>query len=221
MVPAPTYAKILTMLGEARPGEAFGGQLSIPEGNRVLGILFFSENLGHPQVQDIVSNIDSLNHRSGSHIQFLMAGLSRGDGSKLLFELDGNGIFFNTGDFWNLVDEMQARVAGWQFDFGVDLLLVDIEGQAPGRSLNYRDAIYFKLDELVKQGICVSASQALDRVIQLSRETALFSTRDITAKFQATSRGNWFKAMLLKMFPDSVGRLARIEAVLGGGRAIE
>jgi hypothetical protein len=60
----------------------------------------------------------------------------------------------------------------------------------------------------------------IGKIIKIRRENADLCAKDIQSKFQETFDVNWFKGLILSMFPKNFQELARAKAVLGGGSAI-
>ena len=83
-----------------------------------------------------------------------------------------------------------------------------------------QNAIFFKIDELIKAEIFDSSSQLFGKIIKFSTENKIDSVRMIRGMLEEGFGVNWFKALILDMFPKSLRKLARAQAILGGGRAV-
>lgn len=227
MVPAPAFEELTKMLNSDRTIWNDSGPLSVFSDNvKIIGFVFFGQDFEKEPARGVLKNIDLLNEHSGEHIHFLLAGFSRfGPNSDernapKVCDLEGVPIYFNPRAFNTFREEFTRRIDGWDFDYGMDLILLNVRREKPVRVLDFGGAIYFKLDEMVKIGVCDNASQILGKITNFMEDNKIDDVDQIRKLFEDGFGRNWIKALILDLFPASIGKLARAKAVLGGGRAL-
>lgn len=221
MIPAPALDEIDLMLNEKAPWGVSGPLTRIGEKIRVLGFIFVPPDAADSNVANLLYNINLLHKDSGNNFHFILVGVSQFSGERAVGKIDDVNIYYNSGNFSEFRESMEKKLEGWRYDYSLEIVFIDIVGEAPNRSLNFDSAIYFKIDEIVKSGICDNASQFLGKIIKLSRDSKFMSVKDILRFFQSQFGVNWIKALILSAFPRSIQKLARVSAVLGGGRAVD
>lgn len=166
-----------------------------------------------------------LNIHSAKHIHFLLPGVSaygpnEDDDSTELTKLGGVSLHYNPKAFFSFKDSFEKKIVGWNFDYGMDLVLANVVGERPESKIDLQNAIFFKIDELIKSEIFDSPSQLFGKIIKFSSENKINNVREIRTMLEESFGINWFKALILGMFPKSVQKLAQSKAILGGGRAV-
>jgi hypothetical protein len=136
MIPAPHYQHLDAMLNAGGANLGIHHVPSIPGEPRLLGFVFFSQNYERDPAKDFIKNINVLNIHSAEHIHFLLPGISlygpnEGDDSTELGKLDGTTLYYNPRAFSSFKEEFEKKIDGWNFDYGMDLVLTNIVGERP------------------------------------------------------------------------------------------
>ena len=131
MIPAPDYSHIQAILNDERFDVGRHPVSGIPAGRNVLGFIFFDQNIKRDPVSDFLDNINLLNEHSGDVIHFFLPGVSlfgpnEGDNSKKIGEIHGVSAYHNARAFMSFVGEFERRIPKWKYNFGVDLVLMDV-----------------------------------------------------------------------------------------------
>jgi hypothetical protein len=225
MIPAPSYRHLQMLLNEDYP-EIGGYPVSgIPPNRSLVGFLVFDQNIAREPVSDFLENIDMLNEHSGDLVHFFLCGVSRygynnGQSHKEIGTLGGATLYHNSPAAMSFIRGFEESIPGWKYEMGVDLILIDVMQVDRERRLDFQSAIYFKVEELIKLGIVDRTSEFLGKIIRFVRSSPDRGTRAFSASLKKEFGVNWFKAMILALFPGAVGKLARGQAVLGGGAAL-
>jgi hypothetical protein len=117
-------------------------------------------------------------------------------------------------------DEFEKRIPRWKYDFGVDIVLLDAVATDGRRTLDFSSAIFFKVEEFIELKIVDRTSQLLGKIVKFRREEKMATAKDAKLLFQEQFGVNWFKGLILALFPKSIQQMAKAQAVLGGGSAI-
>lgn len=224
MIPAASYKHIDNILNEESFKIGSGFASGLPENSRTVGFILFDQNFGQASITDVVGNLDMLNIHSGSYIHFFLCGVSKfgpnEPGARELGELDGVNLYHNAAALFSFVDAFEKEIPGWKYDLGFELVLVDVVEEMGRKRLNFSSSVYFKVDELIKVGIIERPSDLFGKLVKFSREGKLSNATAFRDELRRAFGVNWLKAMILAMFPKSVGKLTRTEAALGGGASL-
>ncbi len=224
MIPAPTYDQINRILNETRFELDLGTATSIPSTARTVGFILFDQNFDRYSISDFVRNLDTLHVRSGTSIHFFLCGVSmyggNEPGARKLGELDGAELYHNAKAAHSFVAAFEQKVPGWNYDLGFELLLVDVVEEVGRKDLDFSSAVYFKVDELLKLGIIERPTQLFGKLVKFSLEGKFINAAAFRHELRSVFGGNWVKGLVLAMFPKSIRKLARAEAVLGGAAAV-
>jgi hypothetical protein len=197
----------------------------VPSDRNLIGFVLFDQNFSRDPISDFLSNIDMLNTYSGKYVHFFLCGVSfygsnQYDTSKEIGRIGGKFIYHNSGAAMSFVTAFQDNISSWEYDFGVELILIDVVSVDGRRRLDFDSAIYFKVEELIKLKIIDRTSQLLGKLIRLVQTSEVRTSRDFLGHLKGQFGINWFKGLVLALFPKAVGKLARGQAVLGGGAAL-
>ena len=126
-------------------------------------------------MEDFISNIQLLHKSSGSHLHFLLPGISLfagnlGDQAKKLGELDGASLYHNVEAFLSFRDEFERQIDGWEFDVGVKVVFVDIAEIGGKRVLNFKSALSFDVEAMIETGIIARTSELLGKIIRFKKK---------------------------------------------------
>lgn len=225
MLPAPGYKYIEAILNEETFDVGRYCAHGIPVERSVVGFVFFDQNLSRDPVDDFLSNIDLLNEYSGNYIHFFLPGVSyfaanEGENGVLVGQVSGNPAFHNAAAFTSFKDEFEKRIPEWNYEYGVDVVLMDVIEVDGRRVLDFSSAIFFKVEEFIHLGIVERTSQLLQKIIKFQRDSKLICSKDARVLLGNEFGKNWFKGLVLGLFPNSIQELARAQAVLGGGSAL-
>lgn len=225
MVPAPSFEYIERILND----EFFKIGQNYVEGiktnNNVVGFVFFDQNFKRAPITDFIENIDLLNKHSGKNIHFFLPGISfygsnAGDKSKEVGSLNKAIIYHNARAFDSFRMEFEHRIPSWKYGYGVDIVLIDVIDVGGVRQLDFESAIFFKVEELIREGIVDKTSELIGKIIKYRTDSGLQRVREIQNAMTSAFKEDWLKAFILSMFPKSISSLARGQAVLAGGRAV-
>ncbi|MBU6418257.1 MAG: hypothetical protein KGQ79_00840 [Proteobacteria bacterium] len=225
MLPAPDYGYINKILNEEHFLVGNNPAQGIPTGRNVIGFIFFDQNLRREPVSDFLDNINLLNQYSGKQIHFFLPGVSlfgpnEGDHAVLIGEVDGINAYHNSRAFMSFKDEFEQKIPQWKYNFGVDIVLVDVIGAKGNRTLDFSSAIFFKVEEFIQLKIVDRTTELLGKIIKFHREAKLATAKDAKLLLQQQFGIDWFKSLIFVLFPKSIQKLARAQAVLGGGAAL-
>lgn len=225
MLPAPEYRYINALLNSESFDIGKYYASGIPEGHNVVGFIFFDQSIKRPPVSDFLDNIDLLNRHSGDLIHFFLPGVSLygpndGDHAVSLGRVRGVNAYHNTNAFMSFKDEFERRLPQWNYEFGVDIVLMDIVLLDGRRVLDFESAIFFKVEEFIQLKIVDRTTELIGKIIKFRREAKLATAKDAKMLLQEQFGINWFKGLVLALFPKSIERLAKAQAVLGGGSAL-
>lgn len=101
-----------------------------------------------------------------------------------------------------------------------DLIIIDVRLHDGRKQLDFSSAIFLKVEELIKLGIFDRTTELLSKLIELTKAQRISTARDFREELRGGFGIDWIKALVLSMFPAAVTKLARTEAVLGGGTAL-
>ena len=202
-----------------------GHARGIPFDHKVVGFIFFDQNIQRPAASDFLANLSLLNEHSGQVIHFFLPGVSLygpndGDHAVQIGTLDGANAFHNTKAFISFKRQFENELPQWRYDLGVELVMIDVVETSGIRMLDFNSAVFFKVEEFIKLEIVDRTTELLTKIIKFQRESSLDTARDTKLALQAQFGINWFKGLVLAMFPKAIRDLARAQAVLGGGSAI-
>lgn len=155
---------------------------------------------------------------SDKHFHFFCPGVAvfgSNERSTSFATIDSENLYFEPRAFANFVGELSSRIRHWKYDFGTDLILVDI---SPDGEPMYDQAMFFHVDAVVDAGLCSSSAQFCGKIASFVRNGDAGTASDIQKLLSEQFGVNWFKAMILGLFPKAVGKLARGVSALGGGR---
>jgi len=186
---------------------------------------FFDQSVKRQPVSDFLDNINLLNENSGSLIHFFLHGVSlygpnEGDHAMALGEIHGTSAYHNAKAFMSFKKEFEKRIPQWKYNFGVDIVLVDVIKIHGKRTLDFKSAIFSKVDEFIQLKIVDRTTELLGKIIKFRREANLATAKDAKLLLQEEFGINWFKGLVLALFPKSIQQMAKAQAVLGGGSAL-
>ena len=224
MIPAPSYDQIDRILNEEsfRLGNGFAE--GVPYKTRTVGFILFDQSFGRASITDVVGNLDMLNIHSGTNIHFFLCGVSKfgpnDGGARELGELEGVTLYHNAEAAYSFARAFEREIPGWSYDLGFELVLVDVLEDGGRKKLDFRSAVFFKVEELIKVGIIERPSDLLGKLVKFSREGKFDNAAAFRDELRRIFGINWLKGLILAMFPKSVGKLARTQAALGGGASL-
>lgn len=221
MIPAPHYDNIDQLLNQDNVFMNAGFSEGFPRNSQTVGFIIFDQNFERDPVVDFIRNIDMINQHSGSDFYFFMCGISRfgrnENGARQIGEMDGVPLYHNPQSLQSFISAFQNNIQEWSYNFGFDIILIDIITDREHRKLDYSSVIFFHIDELINAQIINRPSQLIGKIIRLSREGKCSNAAAFRREFKITFGVNWFKSLILALFPAQIGKLARAQAALGGG----
>jgi hypothetical protein len=225
LLPAPDYKYINAMLNEPWFDVGRHPAKGIPAGRNVIGFVFFDQSVKRQPVTDFLDNINLLNEHSGNLIHFFLPGVSlyganEGDHAVSLGEIHGISAYHNAKAFMSFKEEFERRIPQWKYNFGVDIILVDVVELNGKRALDFSSAIFFKVEEFIQLKIVDRTTELLGKIIKFRRDAKLATAKDAKLLLQEQFGINWFKGLVLALFPKSIREMAKAQAVLGGGSAL-
>jgi hypothetical protein len=225
MIPAPSFEYIDHILNDDFFEVGHHPAKGIKKNNNVVGFVFFDQNFKRAPISDFIENIDLLNKHSGKNIHFFLPGISlygvnSGEKSKEIGCLNNAPIFHNAKAFNSFRVEFEHRIPSWRYGYGVDIVLIDVVEVDGLRKLDFESAIFFKVEEFIREGIVNKTSELIGKIIKYRTDSGLHRVREIQNAMTSAFREDWIKALILSIFPKSISSLARGQAVLAGGRAV-
>ncbi|HWA90455.1 MAG TPA: hypothetical protein VG889_10495 [Rhizomicrobium sp.] len=225
MIPAPEYRHIDAILNKEWFDVGRHSAPGIPTDRSVVGFIFFDQSVTRQPVADFLDNINLINEHSGNIIHFFLPGVSlyssnEGDHAVPLGQIHGTNAFHNSKAFMSFKREFEREIPQWKYDFGVDLVLVDVVLRGGRRVLDFDSAIFFKVEEFIRLKIVDRTTELLGKIIKFRRDAKLVTAKDARLLLQEQFGINWFKVLVLALFPKAIRDLARAQAVLGGGSAL-
>lgn len=221
MIPAPHYDNIDQLLNQEDLFMNEGFLKGFPKNSQTVGFIIFDQNFERGPVIDFIKNIDMINQHSGSDFYFFMCGISRfgknENGARHIGEMDGVPLYHNPQYLQSFINAFQDNIPGWSYNFGLDIILIDIINDGNFKRLDYSSVIFFHIDELINSGIIDRPPQLIGKIIKLSREGRCGNAAAFRNELKLTFGVNWFKGLILALFPAHIGKLARAQAALGGG----
>ena len=225
MIPAPDYSHIELLLNQEHFSIGHHHANGIPARHNVVGFVFFDQSIKRPAVSDFLDNLSLLNEHSGELIHFFLPGISlfgpnSRDNAVQIGKINGNDAYHNTRAFMSFKIEFEQKLPQWQYDFGVELVMMDVIEIAGKRHLDFDSAVFIKVEEFIRLKIIDRTTELFTKIIRFRRESKLMTARDTKIALQTQFGVNWFKGLVLAMFPRAIQDLARAQAVLGGGSAL-
>ena len=224
MVPAPSFEHLERLLNEETIQLEHGFAEGIPRETKTVGFIVFDQNFSRSPIRDLVENLDMLHRHSGTHMHFFLCGVSKfGPNDRTareLGKLNGVPLYHSASAAGSFITAFEREIPNWRYNLGFDLILVDVAETDGGRRLDYSSAVYFRIEELIKQGIIDRPSELLGKLVKFVRDSGVENAAGFKDELKSVFETNWLKALILAMFPKHVGKLARAEAVLGGGAAV-
>lgn len=225
LLPAPDYRYMKAILNNASFDVGHHHAHGIPAGRSVVGFIFFDQSVKRPPVSDFLDNINLLNEHSGNLIHFFLPGVSlygpnEGDYAVALGEIRGISAYHNAMAFMSFKEEFEKHIPQWRYNFGVDIVLMDVIQINGTRTLDFSSAIFFKVEEFIQLKIVDRTTELLGKIIKFRREAKLATAKDAKLLLQEQFGINWFKGLVLALFPKSIQNMAKAQAVLGGGSAL-
>ena len=224
MIPAPLFCYIERMLNDETIQLEDGIAEGFPLETRTIGFLVFDQNYSRCPIQDLVGNLDMLNAHSGTHLHFFLCGVSKygmnEKGDKYLGKMDGVRLYHNARAANSFIEAFRRNIPGWHYDMGLDLVLVDVrEDNRNQRELDFSGAVYFRVEELIKQKIVDRPSELLGKFIKFASEDRFASAAEFRGELTRQYGTQWLQGFLLAMFPKHVRKLMRAGTTLLGGTA--
>jgi len=224
MIPAPSYNQIDKILNE----ESFrlGGGIvpGVPRKTRTVGFILFDQSFNRDSIEDFVGNLDMINIHSGTHIHFFLCGVSKygsnGGGARELGKLNGVVLYHNAEAAHSFVEAFEHNIPGWNYDLGFELVLVDVIENDLHKELDFNSSVFFKIEELIKVGVIDRPSDLFAKIVKFTRQGKFKNAAAFRDELRSLFGINWLKGLIFAMFPESVGRLARTEAALGGSASL-
>lgn len=173
MVPTPSYDDLNRMFNEDRPRTPEGFLVTVDEIIDTIAFIFISPDIGDRMISSLSNSIHNLHHDSGRKFHFLLPGISKYSGDKVVSNIDGWDLYYQTRKFIEFCREFENRIPNWKYDYGIDLILIDLIGRKPDRNLDFDSAEIIKVDQAVRLGLVSSPAQLLGRVIRISSEGAI------------------------------------------------
>ena len=224
MIPAPSYEHIDNLLNLESFSVGHGFASGFPSKTRTVGFILFDQNFDRSPIKDVMSNLDMLNLHSGTDIHFFLCGISQygsnDEHAKEVGTLNGVSVYHNAKSVHSFIRAFAEQIPRWNYEYGCELILVDVKENEGRRSLNFETAVFFKIEQLIKVGVIGRPSDLLGKLIKFSRESKLSSASDFREELRRLFGINWLKGLILALFPKAVGKLARAEAALWGGSAL-
>jgi hypothetical protein len=225
MIPAPDYSYIEAILNEEWFSVGHGHAQGIPTKHNVVGFLFFDQSIKRPAVSDFLDNLNLLNEHSGRLIHFFLPGVSlygpnEGDYATPIGSIKGVNAYHNTKAFISFKNEFESRIPKWRYEFGVDIVIIDVINRADRRQLDFDSAIFLKVEEFINLKIVDRTTDLITKIIKFRRDSGIHTAKDTKLALQSQFGVNWFKGLVLAIFPKAIQDLARAQAVLGGGSAL-
>lgn len=221
MLPAPSYDHIDNILNEESFMLDRGIAEGLPRATQTVGFILLDQNFHRDPLLDLISNLDMLNSYSESDLHFFLCGVSKfgmnENGAKDLGRIDGVQCFHNAQAALSFVKAFRREIPGWNYNMGLDLVLIDVSERNHRRCLNFSSAVYLKIDEVIRVGIVERPSELLGKLITFVQDGKVANAVEFRNELRGISRRNWLKDFFLAMFPDHVGTLARTDAILFGG----
>lgn len=226
MIPAPSYQYITTLLNQDWVKIGNNDAPGIPKKGNIVGFIFFDQNFKRPPLADFIENIDILNNESGKYIYFFLPGVSmygsnEGESSKEMGKLNGVAIYHNSEAFVSFKSEFEDKIRNWKYTGGVDIVLIDVIESEGGRSLDFDSAIFFKVDEFINLHLVERTFELITKIIKFRKNNGISTARELKKEMEKVFGTNWVKALILSFFPKSLSDLARVNAVLAGGSAVQ
>lgn len=218
MVPAPYYSQISEVLNDP------AADLGIPAKHNVVGFIFFDQNFEKPAISDLLSNLNLLHQESGELIHFFLPGISLyrcndGESDVPIGKIEGIPAFHNAKSFISFKNEFESRIANWKYRWGLEIVLMDIIAASARRELDFDSAISFRIEEFIRLEIVGNTTEFLTMIIDFRKRNAPKTAKQIKQALREKFGMNWFKELVLSIFPKALSHLARLEAVLEGGSA--
>lgn len=224
VIPAPSYDQIDKILNEESFEFGRGYSFGVPKKTKTVGFILIDQNFERGSIKDIIGNIDMLNCHSGVDINFYLCGVSRyganDNKGRELGELDGVKLYHNADATYSFIKAFERTIAGWNYDLGFEVVLIDLVESAGRKELNFQSAVFFKVEELIKIGIIERPSDLLGRIVKFARDGKFSKAAEFRDELRRVFGIDWVKALILAMFPKSLGKLARTQAALGGGASV-
>lgn len=225
MIPASSYEEIDKILNEENFKLGNGFAKGLPIETKTVGFVLFDQCYGSGSIKDLVGNLDVLNIHSGTDIHFFLCGVSKfgpNDGAaKELGTLDGVTLYHNAREMLSFADAFAKHIPNWKYGLGFELVLLDLETIDSRRYLDFSSAVFFKVDELIKNEIIERPTDLFGKLVKFARDGKFSSACAFREELKGVFGTNWLKGLILAMFPKSVGKLARAQAALGGGNALK
>lgn len=223
MLPAPSYEHIDKILNEESFIFEHGLAEGLPLKTLTVGFIVFDQNFDREPIRDLINNLDTLDLHTGTDMHFFLCGVSKfgknEKRAKYIGQIKGAKCYHNARAAHSFIKAFQREIPGWNYNLGLELVLIDIHEHDHKRRLNFKSAVYLKIDEMIKIGMIERPSELLDKLTRLVQEGKAASAADFRSELTAVSRRNWLKGVLMAMFPNHIQTLAQGEAVLYGGTA--
>ena len=223
MIPAPSFNHIHKILNEETFELERGIAKGLPLTTKTVGFIIFDQNFCLPPIQDLIGNLDMINLNSGVDLHFFLCGVSKygmnEPGAKELGEMNGVKLYHNAQATHSFIEAFKRAIPGWDYNLGLDLILIDVKECNNQRNLDFSSAVYLKIEELIKLKIVERPSELLGKLVKFVRDGRVRNAAQFRDELRSIFGTNWLKAVILAMFPKHVGKLARAEAVFVGGTA--
>ncbi|WP_304075434.1 hypothetical protein [Maricaulis maris] len=223
MIPALSYADVELFLNQESFQTQNGFAKGLPSTANTVGFVLFDQNFDREPVADVVRNLDMLNQHSDTSIHFFLCGISkfgRSEGSaKKVGVLDNTPLFHNASAALSFAREFERRIPGWNYNLGFDLILIDVKSDDEYRTLDFDKPISFRVEELIRIEVIERPTELFGKLIKFARDGEFESAARLRNHLREVFGLNWFKGLVVTLFPKAVGKLARAEAVLRGGYA--
>lgn len=216
MIPAPHYSQMNKILND------LSFEPSVPTKHNVVGFIFIDQNIKRPEVSDLLSNLSLLDEISGEMIHFFLCGVSLydkndGDDAIEIGTVGGAPAFHNTKASVSFQNEFEKQIETWRYNLGVDVVMMDVISVDGRRVLDFSSAIFFKIDEFIKLKLVDRTTEFLRTLIRFRQDSKLNRAKDAKLALREKFGINWFKGLVLSLFPKKVQDMVRLEVVLGGG----
>ena len=186
MIPTASFDQIDGLLNNEQVQLQSGIAEGFPLKTRTVGFLVFDQNYVRGPIRDLVGNLDMLNVHSGTYMHFFLCGVSRyganEGGAKDLGEVGGVPLYHNAQARYSFIEAFECGIPGWHHQMGFDLVLVDVKEDGAQRVLDFSKAIYFRVDELIKQNVVERPSDLLGKLIKFAREGRLTGARQVSRR---------------------------------------
>lgn len=224
MIPAPSYQHIENLLNQENFSVGHGYASGFPSKTRTVGFILFDQNFDRPPIKDLLGNLDMINLHSGTDIHFFLCGISKygpnDEHAKEVGKINGVSVYHNAQSVYSFIDAFAKNIPGWNYEYGCELILVDVKEAGGRRCLNFDSQVFFKIEEIINIGVVERPSEFLGKLVKFAREGKLTSAFAFREELRRLFGINWLKGLILALFPKAVRNLAQAEAVLGGGSAI-